>query len=77
MQGIRVKKGVGAGGRLSGAKRRQRNNFGPLWKESHRRLRGGGDVEIKPHTVVAVGKEDRGLGSRNDGTDTGYSQVGE
>ena len=39
-------KGVGAGGRLGDANRRQRNNFGTPWQESRGRLRGGGDFEI-------------------------------
>ena len=36
---------LAAGGRLGGYKKRQRNNFGSHWKESHRRLGGGGKRE--------------------------------
>ena len=38
-----------AGGRIGGAKRRERNNFGSPWKESHGKLRGGGDRERESH----------------------------
>ena len=43
----RVRRGGVAGGRLGGAKRRQRNNFGPPWK-SRGRLRGGGARKRTP-----------------------------
>ena len=38
-------KGVGEVGRLGSDKRRQRNNFGTPWQESHRKLTGEGDWE--------------------------------
>ena len=38
------------GGRLDVAKRQQRNNFGPPWKESCRNLRGGGNWERASHS---------------------------
>ena len=46
MKGRRATNGVGAGGRHGGAKRLQRNNFGPPWQKSCRRIRGGGYLEI-------------------------------
>ena len=76
VQGIRATRGVDAGWRLGGSKRRQRNNFGPPWKDSHGKLRGG-----------AIGRESYAVGARrkwccrmvswNAGTDTGYAELGE
>ena len=43
---------VDAGGRICGNKRRQRNNFGPPWKESIGRIRGGGDLERASHIRI-------------------------
>ena len=43
-------KGVYAGGRIGGAKRRHRNNFKTPWQESLRRLRGDGYLERKPRS---------------------------
>ena len=40
------------GGRICGAKRRQRSNFGPPWKESHRNIRGGGKRERESHSRI-------------------------
>ena len=52
VQGIRFSKGVGAGGRLGGAKRQQRNNFGPPWQESRRRLKWGGVLRRMPRSSI-------------------------
>ena len=49
-RGIRDTRGVDAGGGLGSAKRRYRNNLGPLWQESRGKLRGGGDWERASHS---------------------------
>ena len=41
--GEKVYEGVDAGGKIGGAKRRQRNIFGSPWLESRGKLREGGD----------------------------------
>ena len=43
-------RGVDSGGRIGGAKRRQRISFGKPWKESRRRKRGGGYREVESHS---------------------------
>ena len=43
-------RGVDTGGRLGGAKRQQRNNFGSPWQVSHRNLRGEVDRKRELHS---------------------------
>ena len=65
MQDRRATRGVDAGGRLGGAKRRQRNNFGTPRQESCGKLRGGGDWARESHSrsqrevVLQDGKSER------------------
>ena len=49
VQGKQGTKGEGAGGRFGGAKRYQRNKFGPPW-QTHGKLRGGGAAERMSHS---------------------------
>ena len=43
---------VGTGGRLGGAKRLQRNNCGPPWQESCRKISVGVDWERTPRSRI-------------------------
>ena len=62
VKGIRATREVDARGRIGGAKRLQRNNFWPPWKDSCRKLRGGGDweresrIRIQREVVLQNGK---------------------
>ena len=47
--------GVNAGGRLGGAKRQQRNNFGPPWNKYRGELRVGGNSERASHSRIHRG----------------------
>ena len=59
-------KGVAVRGWLGGAKKRQRNNFRPPWKE---------DIWRDYNAVGARGSQGGRMGSRYSGTETGDNYV--